>query len=228
MYTLFKLIPEAKEFDFDVVAVNRSLPSSMQMEERSDGIYVVVDTPVEEDEVAQQHVQRELDRIFFLTCVRARAEMCRRTVCADFKFSYRIHGTLPADLEPQNWSPILALQLRLWDVAADIVDPPTQLLIFYQIIELSYPKPADYPAYTDASSAPHPRTEAKLLRHLVSHAGHPTQPQTQKYLQFLGLGPVMANRSDPAWLQVISEKVKHVRQEAYVVINSVISTGQYH
>lgn len=225
MYTSFKLIPEANQLDLEVVAVNRSLPSCMHLERRSDGVYVIVETRVEEDEGAHQLVQRELDRIFFLTCVRVRAEMCRRRVSADFILSYRIHGPLSAGLGPQNWTPTLALQLRLWNVAADILDPPTQVLIFFQIIEISYPNSADYPPYTNASGLPHPRTEAKLLRHLVSHAGQATNKQTKMYLQFLGLGPMMANRSDPFWIQVISEKVKHVRQEAYAAIKSVINTG---
>jgi hypothetical protein len=196
-----------------------------------DGVHIVVETLVEEDESAHQLVQRELDRIFFLTCVRARAEMCRRRVYADFTVSYRIHGELPAGLEPQDWGgedwgSTIALQLRLWSVAVDIADPPTQLLIFFQIIELAYPDTNDsvpYPIYVDATRPPHPRTEAKLLRHLVSHAGQAAKGQTQKYLQFLGLEPVMANRSDPAWLHAIVAKVKHVRQEAYAVIKSAIT-----
>jgi hypothetical protein len=235
MQTSFRITPESKKpLDFDIEGVNASLPHGMHMEKRDDGVYIVVATPVEEDEDAQQLVQRELDRIFFLTCVRASAEMSRRRVCADLTLSYRIHGELPVGLGPQDWGEedwgsTIALRLRLWSVAVDIADPPTQLLIFFQIIELAYPDTNDsvaYPIYTDATRPPHPRTEAKLLRHLVSHAGQAAKGQTQKYLQFLGLEPVMANRSDPTWLQAISAKVNHVRQEAYAVIKSVITSGQ--
>lgn len=98
------------------------------------------------------------------------------------------------------------------------------MLIFFQIIELTYPARVDYPTYTDASHAPHPRTEAKLLRDLVAHAGNAVYKQTQLYLQYLGLEPVMSNRSDPDWLRVVSQKVGQVQAEAYRVIDSVLNS----
>lgn len=218
MHTLFKLTPESKTLDLEIAAVNSALHPSMRMEERNDGVYIVVQTTKEEDEEAHQLVQRELDRIFFLTCVRASAAMCSRLVHADLVCSYRIHGRLPADLQPQEWNSTVALQLRLWNVAADMVDPAVQLLIYFQIVELAYPHQDAYPKYTDSSRAPDPKTEAKLLRHLVAHAGEATNNATKKYLQYLDLGLVMADRCSPQWLRIIADKVEHVRNEAYAAI----------
>jgi hypothetical protein len=199
----------------------------MTIEEKDDGTYISVETPVAEDPTAERDVHRELDRIFFLTCVRVRAEMCRTTVTSDLVCNYRIHGHLPQYIQPQSWTskPELALQLRLWSVADDTNDPPARLLIFFQIVELAFPETRDdahYPAYKDVSIPPHPRTEAKLLRNLVAHAGKPTNPQTETYIKFLGLEEMLSNRSDPEYLRVIGEKAEHVKSEARKAIESAL------
>jgi hypothetical protein len=87
---------------------------------------------------------------------------------------------------------------------------------------LSHPDMRDekvYPPYPDESQPPDPMTEAMLLRHVVAHAGAPRVP-TEKYLKFLGLDPVMSNRSDPEWLRVIALKVVHVQEQARTVIQA--------
>jgi hypothetical protein len=229
MQTLFKIIPQStngeisETLDLDIEAVNRSLHSSMRMEARSDEAYIVVETLIKNDERAKQLVQQELDRIYFFTCVRATAEMVTGRVSAIFTSSYAIHGPLPTGLGPQNWMPEVALQLRLWAVGVDVPDPATKVLIFFQIVELAFPNTKDktaYPPYTP-SFPPHRRTEAMLLRHIVSHAGRPF-PMTKMYLEHLGLEPMMSDRSNPRWLEVISDKVKLVQEEAYEVIQNAL------
>jgi hypothetical protein len=202
--------------------LNNFLPPGIHAEAKSDRTYITVETATTDDSRAQRLVDRQLDLIFFVTGVRVRAEMCRRLVSSDLVCSYRIHGSLQRGRQPQSWSNNLGLQLRLWSVAVDIIDAPMKLLLFFQIIELSYPDTNDenvYPPYSDTSKAPHSRTEAMLLRHLVSHAGA-ARKQTEKYLQYLGLQPVLSNRSDPEWLRVIAEKVAHVEAEARAVIQA--------
>jgi hypothetical protein len=199
----------------------------MTVEEHDDGTYISVDTPVAEEPTAQHAVDRELDRIFFLTCVRVRAEMCRKTVTSDLSGHYKIHGRLPQNIQPQSWSRerTLQLQLRLWSVAVDTNDPAAKLLLFFQIVELASPKNDDvalYPAYNDVTRPPHPRTEAKLLRNLVAHAGVPSGTQTEKYLKFLGLEQMLSDRSNPEFLRVIGEKVEHVRSQARRAIESAL------
>lgn len=209
--------------ELNIEAVNRSLHPSMRMEARSDGAYIVVETLIKNDERAKQLVQQELDRIYFFTCVRATAEMVTGRVSATFTFSYAIHGPLPTALGPQNWTPEVALQLRLWAVAVDIPDPAIKILLFFQIIELAFPNTKDktaYPPYTPFSPL-HRRTEAMLLRHVVSHAGLPF-PTTKMYLKYLGLEPMMADRSNPQWLEVISDKVDLVQEEAHEIIRNAL------
>jgi hypothetical protein len=225
MHTTFKLDFYSQKNVLDIPTVNRLLPEIMTAQTSNDEVYIVVRTSKEEDEEALPLVQRELDRISFFTGARARIEMIRRRVQASLTISYRILVPFPPELGPQQWHPTLALQLRLWSVADDIEDPPTQLMIFFQVIELAYPKLDDrsaYPKYTDASLVPHPRTEAKLLRHLVSHAGHATGKETRLYLEFIGAGPVMANRSDPTWLRLVGAKVAHVQTQAREAITFML------
>lgn len=226
MQTSFRITLASERDELDIASVNRSLHPDMQMEMRGRDLFVVVETSKEEDEEAHQLVRRELDRIYFFTAIRATAEMCSRTVRSDFPASYRILGLLPAELEAQDWNPIITLQLRLWSVADEITDSPTRLLILFQIIELTYPlKPntPDYPKYESHHHAPERRTEAKLLRHLVTHAEHASRRETQLYVRYLGLeSDLMANRSDPKWLRIVSEKVGLVRDEARDVIRAAI------
>jgi hypothetical protein len=219
MQTIFALIPECSPLDIEIGVLNKFLPAGMHAEAKPDRTYITVETEAAEDSRAQPLVDRQLDLIFFITCVRVHAEMCCRQVSSDLVASYRVHGGLQHGKQPQSWSGNLGLQLRLWSVAVDISDPPTKLLLFFQIIELSCPV---YIRYVDDTKVPDPKTEAKLLRHLVSHAGKPDQIQTQKYLQYLKLPPMLSNRSDPTWLRIIAEKVALVEAEARAVIQAVL------
>lgn len=222
--TTFKLLPEKLPLDVDLGLLQQSLPASMSVDERSDGTYISVETSLPEDVEAQALVDRELDRLFFLTYVRVRAEMCKRTVTCDLTCSYRIHGRLDPAIQAQIWIDHLALQLRLWALAASTVDPASKLLLLFQVIELAFPDSGDqaeYPKYVSAALPPHPRTEAKLLRHLVAHAGVPRQ-EVATYLQYLGLNPILSNHSDPAWRAAISGKVALVQKEAYETIKNAL------
>lgn len=60
-----------------------------------------------------------------------------------------------------------------------------------------------------------------LLRHIVSHAGRPF-PMTKMYFEHLGLEPMMSDRSNPQWLEVISDKVKLVQEDAYEIIRNAL------
>lgn len=193
----------------------------MTVQDRRDGVYLSVETPEEGDLSAQGLVDRELDRVFFLTCVRVQAEMCRRRVIATQAGSWSVHTRLPLGIQPLAWSPELALQLRLWSIAVDVADPCAQLLLYFQIVELVYPQSSHYPRYCDASIAPDSRTEAKLLRHLVAHAGLANNSETKKYLQYLGLGLQLSDRTKPEFLRTISDKVPLVREEARKAIVEV-------
>jgi len=224
MPTRYRLVPEGHNFDVDLALFRCTLPSSILIEEENGDVYATVDSTGPEDSSTQLMIDRELDRLFFLTCVRLRAEMCRSTVMATLKIRYRVHGYLPFEVRPQTWSDQLTLQLRLWAIAVDAGDIYLRALLFYQIIELSYPDTSDataYPPYKDLLLEPHPRTESKLIRHLVVHAGG-AKKQTSKYLQFLGLPPVLSNLVHPEWTGKIAERVEIIERQAREVIESSI------
>jgi len=196
--------------------LKRTFPASIHLGQEADGLYATVDSQDAEDPLTQSLIDRELDRIFFITFVRVHAEMCRRAVSATCEARYRIHGRIPPSVAPLQWTDCLALQLRLWAIAIDSNDYYLKLILFFQIIELSHPEMGDrasYPPYEDPSAPPHPRTEAKLLRHLVVHAGE-ARPETARYLAFLGLPPKLSNMTHPEWDRAISSRVSRVEAQA--------------
>lgn len=98
MPTLFKLVEASGNSpDIDVARFQQALPTDMKLDSCADGMYVSVDS---DDETAQFRIDRELDRLYFLTCVRIRAEMCRTTVTATLTIRYSIHGSLPPTIMP--------------------------------------------------------------------------------------------------------------------------------
>lgn len=225
MPTVYQLrSPNSKDVDLNLQRFRAMLPSSMSLEIRGDGLYLKVASTGNEDDSTQQLVNRELDRVFFLTCVRVEAEMIRRTVEANMRGAYSVHGELPADTGPLIWTDKVAMQLRLWALASEAVDLSIKVILYFQIIELSYPDTGDktnYPPYTDSSVPPHSRTESKLLRHLVAHAGSP-KPETRTYLRYLGLQEVLSNRVDVEWESRLGTRLAVVVGEARGVLRSAV------
>lgn len=228
MQTVYKLVPEEasneggrkKRVDLDLGRFQEALPESMRVKQQDDGVYLEVDSESEEDEETQHLVDRELDRVFFLTFVRLRAEMCKRSVGASFESGYFVHGTLPEGLGPQAWNDELSTQMKLWSLAVFSRDIAMKVLLYFQIIELSYPElncKAAYPIYTDENRSPEKRTEAKLLRHLVAHASKPL-PQAETYLRHLGLPPMLSNLRHPQWDEAIKGRLHVVENEAREIL----------
>ena len=229
MTTSFYITQDGQKstIDIDIDIFRSSLNEEITLESREYGLYAKVTSVEPEDPSTQLLIDRELDRIYFLTCVRLRAEMCRRFPTGSFTSSNRVHGKLPADLEPLNWSYELTLQLKLWAIAVDSTDYLARTLLFYQIIEISYPVTNDdenYPAYTDHTKQPAPRTEAKLLRHILIHAGDP-RTETEKYLRFLGLPPRLSNLTHQNWHKKLSERLPIVEQQAREILQSKLKSN---
>lgn len=226
MPTVFKLVPDHLLLDLDKLLLQKSLDPSMKVQDRNDGTYVVIGQDGDkESENAQRRLNRELDRIFFLTSVRLTAELASGSVSCTLSLCWNVHGRLPETVEPQCWTPELTLQLRLWRIAAGETDPAFKILLLFQIVELSYPCTSDkdhYPTYNDTSYPPHPRTEAKLLRNLVAHAGKRTREETAKYLKYLGLPSVLSDRTDPAFLRAVSAKLPHIEGVAREIIGRAV------
>lgn len=213
-----KLIFESRKPDLDKDLFQRSLPANFKLKEENDGIYIYVESSVTDDESLKYLVNRELDRHFFLTCVKIKAEIVKSQISATFEHSWRIHGSLPKNVRPQHWNYELALQLRLWALASDSRDMMTKVILLYQIIEITYPESSHYPNYTDSSIAPHPLTECKFVRHLVAHAGNVHYFGLKQYCDYLGLPALMLDPTDISYTNVIKNKLNLLETQAKDVI----------
>ena len=222
MSTLFKLIPKDNTNDIDVVLFQQSLPKTFKVSLRTDGLYLDVATLREEDVAAQYLVDREMDRLFFLTRIQLKASMCTKIIETSVRIVWGDQGVLSASIAPQKWSYELALQMRLWALAGELVDPLAKIVLLFQIIELSYPSRKYYPAYIDAQVPPDEKTECKLLRHLVVHAGDVTSSELKNYCEYLGLPPLMLDRTDPQYVKVLSNKVRLVEHTARSIIEKAL------
>lgn len=221
MATQFKLLFEG-EPDLKIDMFQQSLPTCFQVEERDDGIYVTIESAVAEDKICQYLIDRELDRIFFITSVKIRAEMVRAVTFATHTFCWGSHGSLPDNIRPQTWNYKLPIQLRLWSIATSIAKDSDEvvlkLILLFQIIELEYPEKKYYQEYKDATKAPDPLTECKLIRHLVAHSGNVCGKELKKYCAYIGLPEVMLDITDPQYKGIIAAKVRLMETEAKNVI----------
>jgi len=213
--TKFKLYFETEKPDIEIDKFQQSLPPTFQVREEKGSIFIIIQTPIEEDENATYLVERELDRHFFFTCVKITAEMARKTIVSSLTSRWRVHGGLPDDITPQNWSPELAIQLKLWAMAVDLYNEfRMQILFYFQIIELAYPSNTSYPEYTDFTVPPHPLTECKFIRHLVAHAGRVGSRQLKLYCQFLAIPEIMSNVTGRRYQKILQNKVKLLKEQA--------------
>lgn len=214
-----KLIFESREPDLDKDAFQRSLPANFKLKEENDGIYIYVESDVTADEQLESLVNRELDRHFFLTCVKIKAEIVKSRVTAELVFKYRIHGSLPANIRPQRWNYKLPIQLRLWALAVDSSNMLAKVILLFQIIELAFPDSSQYPEYKDSSTAPHPLTECKFVRHLVAHAGDVSGQKLKLYCNYLGLPERMFDPTDISYMELIKSKLNLLETQAKDVIS---------
>ncbi len=215
--TKFKLLFESDERgpDIDLPLFQQSLPSSFTVYEEEGDIFIDIETSVDEDENAKYLIDRELDRHFFLTCVKIRSEMVKKHISNALIQRWRIHDSLPKDVKPQKWNYELPLQLRLWSMAVDLYNEfRLQILYYFHIIELSYPNRSSYPPYTDDTVPPHPLTECKFLRHLIAHAGDVENKQLKLYCKHIGIPEKMYDVTNPKYQEILLGKVKLLEEQA--------------
>lgn len=121
----------------------------------------------------------------------------------------------------------MAVQLRLWS----LVDSPNmpisiKINLLFQIIEIAYPETRNeeiYPQYLDSNNDPDPKTEALLLRNLVSHGGQAGSPQLKKYCNFLGIPQTMNNLGNSEFIKKVESRVGVIKEEARKVIDNQIT-----
>ena len=79
MKTVFKLQFEG-EPAIDLSKFQSSLPHAFLVREKNDGVYVEIESDLKEDDRCQRLIDRELDRHFFLTCVKIKANMIKKKI----------------------------------------------------------------------------------------------------------------------------------------------------
>ncbi|MGR9101436.1 MAG: hypothetical protein ACU826_12815, partial [Gammaproteobacteria bacterium] len=186
------------------------------------GTYVTIKTEKAEDEASRSLVNRELDRHFFLTAVRIRAEMIRSRVSRDVAMKWSIHGALPDTIQPQVWKKDdnLERQLKLWSLAKETDDLLLKVIYFYQIIELAHPKIKS--RYLDFSKPPDAVAECKLLRDLVVHAGKVDYSNSENYCKYLDIDKQMLDLTKQKDRSLVMDKLKILESEAKNIIESKI------
>lgn len=219
-----KLIFESREPDLDKDAFQRSLPANFELKEENGGIYIYVELNVTDDEELKYHVNRELDRHFFLTCVKISAEIVKSPLTVTLDSSYRVHGSLPKNIRPQCWNYELPIQLRLWALAADARNMMVKVILLFQIIELAFPDKS-YPKYNESSIVPDPLTECKFVRNLVAHAGDVSSKELERYCNYLGLPALMLDPTDISYMKVIKDKLNLLEKQAKDVISRSLKQG---
>jgi hypothetical protein len=222
MHTKFKLSFDTNIPDIDLVQFNKSLPSKMKVVEEDKGIYIQIESACNEDQSCKYLVDRELDRHRYLTAVKIKAEMVKRTVTKSLQLSFGIHSKLPDDIQPQVWDSNLATQFRLWNLAADSNDDMLKVILYYQIIELTHSTLNCFPEYIDSTLVPNPLSEAKFVRHLVAHSGDVGSKQLKTYCKYLGIPDLMFDPTDLGHVEIIKSKVGLLEEEAKKVIEAVL------
>ena len=228
MKTKFKIIRtsdlEHPFYDIDLRFLQQTLPASFAIEKNGDDIYITIQTLKNDDDSSKYLINRELDRIFFLTDRKLTAEMVKKYVTVALEQKYNIFSELPDNLKPQKWNYDLSLQLRLWSIAVETHDIQIKALFFFQIIELSYPSNnTNYPIYSDHQQPPHPRSECRFLRNLVAHSGDVGSSQLEKYCKYLDMPALMFDITDPHHQEILSQKIALFQDQAKITIDEELT-----
>lgn len=211
------------------------LPSEFLLREENNQMTIVIEV---EDEISEEQIyykiQRECDRIFFLTGIQLdpmfesleRPDGSRKVVS---ELPIIVCGVepLPSDLDRQEWTQTqtLPLQLRLWQLAHMAHLPVSvQIILLYQIIEIENSN--NSLLTKDAVKRPDSWEEAKLIRDWVSHQGARIKNQNLKnYLEKLGIKD-KEKFFDPTNIehqQIISKLHEKVEKGAEKIIASLIT-----
>lgn len=221
--TKFKLIFETDPPDIDIELFGQSMPRGFLIDNSESEIYISVPSSVPEDKSTQYLIDRELDRHRFLTTVNIKAELVTKRVRGKLQIRYRRHEKLNDDIKPQKWNYELPIQLRLWSVAIDAEELLLKVILYFQIIELSYQSKKYYPVYQDTKIPPNPLTECKLLRNMAAHSGKAASAQQKLYCEHLGIRPSMHDPTDLEFIRIFQSKIKLLKSEAKKAIEQSLN-----
>jgi hypothetical protein len=136
---------------------------------------------------------------------------------------------LPKNIDRQQWSKDdITVHLRLWHLAYSPDIPlAAKINLLFQIIEIEYPETHDntfYVEYNDSTKPPTPMTEAKLLRHLMSHGkSDNVKKQLEHYCIFLGIKPGTHDPTDRNFINCVKKRLSVLENEARKIIDNKIT-----
>ncbi|KJS08591.1 MAG: hypothetical protein VR73_05180 [Gammaproteobacteria bacterium BRH_c0] len=183
--------------------LQQGMPSNISLENRDGDVYAFFQEDTIEGESVSVLIRRELDRIFFITNVRIKAEAVNysngvRIVRRCHESPWKYTDELPINFRRQNWSSKIESQFKLWSLAADVAQTQMKLLLLFQIIELEHPDLGDseiFPHSFDGKITP--LTECKYIRNVISHAV-PKGNRIRAYCKSLGYAGDFDGKND--WL----------------------------
>lgn len=196
---------ESRTTEIDWARLQRALPLGFSLSVQASGVVLRMPSQYQSGLSPEGHVARELDRLFFLTAVRLYADRIDGPVAASLDVRYDIYAPLPEDIAPQEWSTELALQLRLWTLAADEGDPFAKVLLLYQIVEL-LPKAK--------AKELDPDGDCRNLRHLVAHSDIAKKKYLKAYCKRHALPLRMGDRNSSELIAHVEAQMPMLRRTA--------------
>ena len=223
-------------FNFDSLDIDeiiRLLPNhfSLIRKEGDTFLTVIFDDAIDEKEIIYL-IDREFDRIYFLTGCKIDFSLIhimysdgRQQARCEIKYSINAIQKIPDNIGPQQWENNIDTQLKLWRLAhEDNIALGARVNLLFQIIEIEYPDNKNYPEYNDPKLEPSPMTEAKLLRHIVSHGKSPIKSsQLRKYCKFLGLRAEMHDPANPKFVDAINRRLPVITNLAKEIIEAKLT-----
>jgi hypothetical protein len=229
-------ISESKTFSLE--QAKEIFPDNSLIEIKNGKYFLIVTTMTVLDKDVFIEVQRECDRIFFLTGTQLNPQFEWKkdddgvTIhLQSIKNDVRWVKKIPENLTKQQWDSDLTVQLRLWQFAKPSDLPiAARINLLFQIIEISLPMRSNrtnYPFYHNSNTPPSPRTESLLLRDLVSHGkGTIGNPQLKEYCNFLQINDTFYDPTDATSTKAIKGRFDIIEKEALKVISEQITLNE--
>ncbi len=188
--------------------ISTFLPDNFSVETENGDIFLTIqyDSVVSRED-AYADLQQEIDRILFLTQIH---------------IDFSLEEIKNDDESRTGFSTI-----------GSCVNLAAKVNLLFQIIEIDHPDNASYPEYKNLESPeedpidfPHPMTESRLLRNLMSHGkGEPKSIQLKKYCDFNGF-TTTHDPADQGFLSKVQERLPVLEKQAKEIIDRKISRLQ--
>ncbi len=221
---------------FDSKQAERIFPNNFQLNTETDKTFLIVTTEDTSESEVFIKVQRECDRIFFLTGEQLNPQFqytknakgiktCQQCITSN---SWVI-AKPPQNIDKQEWDLTFTVQLRLWQLARlPNLPVAVKINLFFQIIEIAFPdrrNEINYPKYTDSNVPPYPIKESLFLRDLMSHGkGNIKNPELKRYCcEFLKVNESLHDPTDLAFMKAVEGRFNIIEEEARKVINGKIT-----